>query len=236
MKILLIDTCGATGSVALADSALDPPVLATELLPGRSFSERLVPAMRSLLVRGEAQGGRPMLDAIVVVNGPGSFTGVRVGVSAAKGLCEALDVPLIAVSRLAVLARLAERSPAAADRRPVWVLLDAGRDELYCGVYSGGVCVREALLTYEEVLASCVDSLIVTSEHSVAHALTSLSPRLLPWPTAGDALPLALERVREGAFDDPALVDANYLRRTDAEIFSRPKPNVPAEAAPEKVQ
>ena len=105
MKILLIDTCGATGSLALADSAR-PPAVAT--LPGRSAAERLVPAIHSLA----AQAGIALhsLDAVAVVHGPGSFTGVRVGLSAAKGLCHALNLPLVAISRLAVLASLANSS------------------------------------------------------------------------------------------------------------------------------
>src|SRR5271169_6728604 len=102
MRILLIDTAGAEGSVALGDTESSPVVVASEVLPGRTSSERLVPAVRKLL---EERGWRLRdLAAVVVVHGPGSFTGVRVGVSAAKGLSEAGGVPLIAVSRLALLA------------------------------------------------------------------------------------------------------------------------------------
>jgi tRNA threonylcarbamoyladenosine biosynthesis protein TsaB len=236
MKILLIDTCGAVGSVALADTAFDLPTLATELLPGRTFSERLVPAVRKLL-SPETHGGAIALDAIAVVHGPGSFTGVRVGVGAAKGLSEALGVPLIALSRLAVLARLALPAPTVSTQT-VYALLDAGRGEFYCGEYSAGVCVREVLLDPEEVPVVCENGLVVTCESAVAHALRELAPTLLSEPTAGDALPLALERIRTGSFDDPALLDANYLRRTDAEIFSRPKPTASpgAEAAPQAVR
>ena len=49
-----------------------------------------------------------------------------------------------------------------------------------------------------------------------------LRPRLVEEPLAGDALPFAVERIRAGEFDDAATVDANYLRRTDAEIFAKP--------------
>ena len=102
MRFLLIDTCGSEGSVALADTELAEAVVAAEVLPGRTASERLVPAVRRVM---EARGWRLRdLTAVVVVHGPGSFTGVRVGLSAAKGLSEAGGVPLIAVSRLALLA------------------------------------------------------------------------------------------------------------------------------------
>ena len=125
MKILLIDTCGATGSVALADTDSESVVVASATLPGRTASERLVPAIKDLAARGGI--GLPSLDAVAVVHGPGSFTGVRVGLSAAKGLCEALGLSLVAISRLAVLAHLAQ---AAAGTR-IYTLLDAGRGEFY---------------------------------------------------------------------------------------------------------
>src|ERR1700692_505440 len=100
MRVLLIHTAGGEGSVALAETKAAQAIVATEVLPGRSSSERLVPAVRRLM---EGLGWRlGELAAVVVVDGPGSFTGVRVGLSAAKGLSEAGGVGLIAVSRLAL--------------------------------------------------------------------------------------------------------------------------------------
>src|ERR1700743_2272341 len=124
MRILLIDTAGGEGGVALADTEFEPAVVAVEMLPGRTSSERLVPAVRRLM---EGRGWKlGELAAVVVVDGPGSFTGVRVGLSAAKGLCEASGVPLIAVSRLALLAASID-----GEGRPVHAVLDAGRGEFY---------------------------------------------------------------------------------------------------------
>jgi tRNA threonylcarbamoyladenosine biosynthesis protein TsaB len=127
-------------------------------------------------------------------------------------------VGLIAVSRLALLAA------AAGDvKEQVCAVLDAGRGEFYCGLYVGRRCVREALLSLEEVAAAARDaSAVVVSEPAVAAALVALKPRLVAEPVAGDALQFAVERVRGGQFDDVATVDANYLRRTDAEIFAKP--------------
>src|ERR1039457_2601096 len=106
MKILLIDTCGEIGSVALADTGAGTAALTAATIAGRSASERLLPAIQELA----AARNSPLqsLGAVAVVHGPGSFTGVRVGLSAAKGLCEALNLPLIAISRLAVLAHPGE--------------------------------------------------------------------------------------------------------------------------------
>lgn len=213
MRFLLIDTCGSEGSVALADTELADAVVAVEVLPGRTASERLVPAVRRVM---ETCGWRlGELTAVVVVHGPGSFTGVRVGLSAAKGLSEAGGVPLIGVSRLALLAACAEGDV-------VHAVLDAGRGEFYFGEYAGHECLREALVTGEEVLAAAGETVVVC-EAKVAEALAELKPRVVAEPRAEGALPFAVERAAAGRFDDAALLDANYLRRTDAEIFAKPK-------------
>jgi tRNA threonylcarbamoyladenosine biosynthesis protein TsaB len=214
MRLLLIHTAGNEGSVALAE---EREIVAAEDLPGRSSSERLVPAVRRLM---ELQGWNLRdLTAVVVVHGPGSFTGVRVGLSAAKGLSEAGGIPLIAISRLALLAATAGKSD-----ETVHAVLDAGRGEFYYGEYAGHRCLREALFSHEEVSAAVPDSgLVVVSEEKVVEMLSELHPRFVDEPAAGDALPLALERISGNEFDDAALLDANYLRRTDAEIFATPK-------------
>jgi tRNA threonylcarbamoyladenosine biosynthesis protein TsaB len=215
MRILLIHTAGAEGSVALADTDAVPAVVATEVLPGRSSSERLVPAMRRLL---ESRGWKlGELSAVVVVHGPGSFTGVRVGVSAAKGLSEARGVPVIAVSRLALLAASIDGGGEA-----VRAVLDAGRGEFYYGEYVGRRCVCEKLMRGEDLVAAVAGGVVVVCEPKVAEALVGLKPTIVEEPAAGDALPLALERIGAGEFDDVATLDANYLRQTDAEIFAKP--------------
>ena len=238
MKILLIDTCGASGSIALAGAAPSPAALS---LPGRSAAERLVPAIQSLV----AGLGLSLaeLDAVAVVHGPGSFTGERVGLSAAKGLCHALNLPLVAISRLAVLASLAQPPagvphPSQSHRDPgsltaslagwggwvVHALLDAGRGEFYSGLYANGLCLRESLQPRDQLLAEAgrePQQLFVVCEPAVAQSIAELAPQLVAEPTAASALPLALARIQQRAFDDPATIDANYLRRTDAEIFAK---------------
>jgi len=228
MSILLIDTCGATGSIAFAPSVsrlADGPApagIACATFPGRTASERLVAEVRSLV--GPDLGS---LAAVAVVHGPGSFTGVRVGLSAAKGLCEALGLPLVAISRLAVLAHRA-MPPAG---RTVFPLLDAGRGEFYLGQYRDGLCLGERLVTRDQLRAAANAAkdlageppLVVAFEGLVADAVRDLQPRLIAEPGLVDALPIALDRIKAHSFDDTAAIDANYLRRTDAEIFARPR-------------
>jgi tRNA threonylcarbamoyladenosine biosynthesis protein TsaB len=222
MRLLLIHTSGSEASVALADTSLKQAIVATEALPGRTSSERLVPTVRRLMA---SLAWKPReLTALVVVHGPGSFTGVRVGLSAAKGISEAAGVPLIAVSRLALLAAAAGEGAAT-----VHAVLDAGRGESYYGEYSGHCCVREALLSEAEVKSAANGGIVVVCEAKVAEALPELHPRIVQEPSAGEALPFAIERIAAGDFDDVAKLDANYLRRTDAEIFAKPKAKSAAE-------
>jgi tRNA threonylcarbamoyladenosine biosynthesis protein TsaB len=212
---LLINTASGVGSVALADTELSEAIVATKVLPGRTSSERLVPAVRRLM---EARGWKlNELSAVVVVHGPGSFTGVRVGLSAAKGLSEAGGVPLIAVSRLALLAARVDGKGS-----PVHAVLDAGRGEFYYGEYVGQRCLREKLMGAQDVLTSAEGGLVVVCEEKVAEALVGMRPQMMDEPLAGDALPFAAERMKTGDFDDVTTIDANYLRRTDAEIFAKP--------------
>jgi len=215
MRLLLMDTCGAEGSVALADTDRGG-VFAGELLPGRSASERLLPVVKEML---KAAGwSLSDVDAVAVVHGPGSFTGVRVGLSAAKGLCEAAGVGLVAISRLQVMAGLAGEL-----QGEVCAVLDAGRGEFYAGLYAAGRLVREALMSSQELRSSVNPGIkLVLCEEKVEEALRNLAPQMVHEPVAADALAIAEQRVAAKIFDDLATIDANYLRRTDAEIFAKP--------------
>src|ERR1700722_643818 len=108
------DTCGPAGSVALGRiEGKKARILGQKELAGRSYSATLIASVGDLLA--EQAEKLASLHAIVVVNGPGSFTGVRVGLSAVKGLAEPAQIPVIAVSRLAVLAAKAGVRSAAID-------------------------------------------------------------------------------------------------------------------------
>jgi tRNA threonylcarbamoyladenosine biosynthesis protein TsaB len=203
MIVLAIDTCGASGTVALG--RVEPgsvSVLAQTELPGKTYSAQLVPAIRAMLVDEGIEAAT--LDAILVTNGPGSFTGIRVGVSAAKGFAEALDIPLAAVSRLAVLVSKTGTNSAA---------LDAGRAELY---FRDGA--REALVASKALAPNPPASLGVCEPavHCVFPDAILVAP-----PTAADALNFAAARLLSGDFADIATLDGNYVRRSDAEIFAK---------------
>ena len=77
-------------------------------------------------------------------------------------------------------------------------------------------------MSAQDVVAAASGGLVVVCEAKVAESLAELHPRLVEEPLAGDALPFAVARVASGEFDDAATLDANYLRRTDSEIFAKP--------------
>lgn len=199
MNFLLINTCGDPGVVAIAGDA----GMAVEMMPGRGTGETLVPAVRRLIARGVK------LDGVGVVDGPGSFTGVRVGLGAAKGMCDALGVGMVAMSRLALVA---------ADGRgeEVVALLDAGRGEYYCGVYRGRLRLSEALLGLQAVREQMDGREALTCEARVAERL---GVKLVAEPGEWAMLKLMTERVAAGEWSDVETADANYLRRTDAELL-----------------
>jgi len=191
-RLLLIDTCGETAGVALC---LGPQVLGAEDLAAGEASAQIVAAVRRLL----QQAGWELaeLDAVGVVGGPGSFTGVRTGMATAKGFCEAASLQLAVVSRLEVLADAAALTDGLA-------VLDAGRGELYVRDASSG---REWVCAGDDLPMT---TSIVVAELRVAERLVAREPVLYPLHV-GDALPVVLRCVASGS-SDVALVDANYVR------------------------
>jgi tRNA threonylcarbamoyladenosine biosynthesis protein TsaB len=214
MLILSIDTCGSNGTVALARlSGNNLEIFGQSGLAGKTYSAQLVPSVRNLLAAHSVN--LSVLNAIVVTGGPGSFTGIRIGLSTAKGLAEGHDTPLLAVSRLAVLAH--RGLPPHQEVRAA--ALDASRREFYFGDYSDS-SINEALITpdhFRQLSATFGQSLAVCEESARALAPNAT---FVPPPTAADALSFALPRLRARDFNDPLTLDGNYLRRSDAEIFA----------------
>jgi tRNA threonylcarbamoyladenosine biosynthesis protein TsaB len=224
--LLAIDTCGPSGSVALGRiPGRDLEILGQTELAGRTYSATLASAVADLLSTAGLHLG--LLDAIVVVNGPGSFTGVRVGVSAAKGLAQGAGIPVVAISRLEVLSRKSGVPSAA---------LDAHRGEVYLRLEHGLDRTARApveVLAGPEQLAAIEPppTRIAVCDEAAAALLARVWPRTqlvtTPPPLASDALRPGESRLIAGAAVDLALLDGHYLRRSDAEIFGA---GVPVEA------
>jgi len=212
--LLGIDTCGPSGSVALGRLGGERvEVLGQTELAGRSYSSTLVAAVGELLASNGADV--KALGAIVAVHGPGSFTGVRVGLSAAKGLAEAADIPVAAVSRLALLARKAGVPSSA---------LDAHRHEIFLRLGRPGRDPQELLAGTQELASIHLPPApVAVCDEDAAALIAEAWPDVelihVPPPTAADALALAAPQILAGEFADLALLDGHYLRRSDAEIF-----------------
>jgi tRNA threonylcarbamoyladenosine biosynthesis protein TsaB len=240
MLLLVVDTAGPSGGVLLAKGNETEPVEdpsnnpAIEVLDAidlhpRQFSAELIPAIAELLRMNERRLAD--LDAFAVVSGPGSFTGLRVGLSAVKALAEATGKPILTLSRLAIMASIAAMLPfSGVGDEIVQIVLDAGRGEFYHGVYRNGGKKRvEESFDTLDVLAQKIDQQagqVVVSEESVKTAFHSVARSRLfevPVPCVRDALPLAVDEWRASRFHDPVSVDANYLRRSDAVVLVRTK-------------
>jgi len=216
MYLLGIDTCGPSGSVALGRLTTgEPDLIAQRELAGRTYSASLVAAAQGLLA-GQAIRVRD-LGCIVVVNGPGSFTGVRVGLSAAKGLAEGAGIPVVPVSRLRVLAAKAGVPCAALDahRHEVFLRVTETRTEPFGA--------RELLAGAKDLAQMDAPPKIAVCDSQAEELLGRLWPaaqleRVLP-PSASNALSVAAPVVAACKFADVALLDGHYLRRSDAEIF-----------------
>lgn len=218
MWLLALETTSAHGSLALLE---DGALRAARDLEAGRYSTQLFTALSELAAA--AGLSLSQVEAYAVANGPGSFTGVRVGLTAVKGLIEVWHRPAIAVSTLAAVAALAETDA------PVLAALDAARGEVYWGHYSRrrveeglescerfGARVRASGLlvaTPHEALRSALQECIGADQ---AGRITLVSRRLAP--AVGR---IGWERLAREGSADALRLDANYIRRSDAEIFHR---------------
>jgi tRNA threonylcarbamoyladenosine biosynthesis protein TsaB len=202
--LLLIDTCGETAGVALFKGKT--ALVSSDFERGHASSQ-IVAAVRDLL----DQSGLRLadLDGISVVSGPGSFTGVRTGLAVTKGLCEAVSLPLLTVSRLEVLAE-------AADMHNGYAVLDAGRGQLYIRDVVTG---HEWLSDADDFRSMSEDKEVAVAESLVAERLVGI--RIVHRPlNTGDSIYAALRCFASGGAD-AALAEANYVR-AESEIYRKP--------------
>ena len=223
MLLLATDTSGAHGSIALADceSGKDPAIVELVPLTAGAFSAQLVPEIAALLNKHGFT--RHQLGAFAVASGPGSFTGLRVGLAAIKAFAEVLEKPIAAVSLLEAVAS-ESRTPG-----KILAALDAGRKEVYLAEFAGQgrerraisqslvsrtQCFREATLT------------LVTPDRELTEAARAegLEVEEVRRPQSDVIACLGWQKIQLGETVSPEELEANYLRRSDAEIFARPRP------------
>ena len=209
--LLALDTTSEYGSIALAEGAELIEEAAVHSPDG--FAHVLFDEIQNLLARHRLN--LRDLDGFASASGPGSFTGVRVGLTAVKGLAEACGRRVVAVSNLEALAWFGTRPL----RAPV---LDARRGEIYGAVYDSDlrrVC-QEVVVPFNHWITNLPtgDLEIVTNGFEVpspAGFPVVLAPRSLARAIAS----IAAARFALGRANDPAEIDANYVRRSDAELL-----------------
>jgi tRNA threonylcarbamoyladenosine biosynthesis protein TsaB len=228
--LLTTNTSDKNGSLALAlatDGNPEVKLIEAVALAGGTFSAQLVPQIAALLAKhGYTKAD---LSAFAVVSGPGSFTGLRVGLAAIKALAEILQKPIAAVSLLEAVARLSGK------RGRFLAVLDAGRKEIYVGDYELADTPRmhsERLLTRDEFLAELsavkaggAGNPLVTPDTALAEILRSAGVPCdhIAYPPAEVIALLGWQHIQRGQTVRPEDLEANYIRRSDAEIFSQPR-------------
>jgi tRNA threonylcarbamoyladenosine biosynthesis protein TsaB len=223
MLLLSVDTSGKQGSIALAIAGAtdgdDFEVIEIAPLVGGTFSAQLIPQIVELLSRNRFT--KSDIGALAAASGPGSFTGLRIGLAAVKALAEVLDRPIAAVSLLEVCVF------ASGAQGKIMAALDAGRSDVYVGEYKipavPGQVPREHILTRSEFLAQAKGWTVVTPDSVLSEAAgaAGLSVSTLPPISAAAVARLGWRKIQSGETVTPEQLEANYIRRTDAEMLEK---------------
>jgi tRNA threonylcarbamoyl adenosine modification protein YeaZ len=231
--ILAIDTCDSRGSVAVLQDSTVVHVIPHDA--AQDYSAWLLPAVNAAL--DQAHRKISDIDVYAIACGPGSFTGVRAGLTAVKAWAEVHDRRIAAVSRLAALA-----SPSTGQHSWVASFTDAHRGQVFGGLYRRGT--RDLQLVDQEVVMEPSGFVGWAESQSSGDHIDWISPdpvcltQTPAWQVrreAGDTMqldasPLApaigrigFHQANSGQLVDALGLDANYVRRPDAELFWKSK-------------
>src|ERR1700730_1335412 len=234
MLILAIDTSTRTGSAAILR---DSEVLAE--ISGYDEAHYSSRVFRDIaLLQDRTNCRMNQIDVFAVAAGPGCFTGLRVGLTAVKAWAEVHRKPIAAISGLEAIAAeaLANGAPSVASASFIAPFLDARRGQLFGAIYlrMPGDSMDLALASDESILSLDEFLELVKGKSSESVQLVSPTPDLLPATRLSEVLPdarivqvspalapaigrLGWERAKRGALIDAMGLDANYVRRSDAE-------------------
>lgn len=212
--ILSIDTTSEFGSIALTEG--DRTIEEIPLHSPDGFGHILFQRIEQLLARHEVHVNR--MDCFAAASGPGSFTGVRVGLTAVKGLAEASGKRVVVVSNLRALAFFGT-APLRA------TVLDARRGEVYGAVYNDRleIVAPEVVVKFPAWVKTLPQNGLEFIAIDFSPFQASVDPNI-PVITAPRVLAAAIGHIAfadcvDGRARDPAEIDANYVRRSDAELF-----------------
>ena len=228
MRVIAIETATMAGSIAIIDAAR---VISEITLNARAtHSERLMAAIDRLL--GDSGLAIDDMDGVAVSIGPGSFTGLRIGLSAAKGLSYASGKPLIGIPTLDALALNMTFS-----RYLICPIQDARKGEVYTALYRPGDNSPEKMTDDMAVDPSALAGMITQKTVFLGDGvnryrellmkqlgeLYNEAPIPLQLPRASNVAMLALKRLEKGDTDDPFTMIPRYIRKSEAEIRWREK-------------
>jgi tRNA threonylcarbamoyladenosine biosynthesis protein TsaB len=232
LKILAVDSSSMTGSVALC---CDEVLVAESLLNVRStHSEKLLQQIDLLL--NQAGWQLADLDVFVVVTGPGSFTGLRIGIATVKGLAQVADKPVVPVSSLQTIAMNLPLSP-----YPVCAFLDARKQEVYTQLFEWDrnlgpiACGESAVLPPQQVLDALTGDVAfvgdgVLSYRQLIDDCLGMRAHFPAAPAhqlrASHAAWLGLKMWQTGQTQSAADIVPTYIRPSDAELNLSHKRNI----------
>ncbi len=221
--ILTIQTASPGGSLAITDG--ERLLAEINLDIRKTPTEWLLQSIEDLLTKADL--AKDALDAIGVVVGPGSFTGLRVGMATAKGLSLATGCPLLGISSLRCLAMQLPFTSL-----PVCVMLDARKQEVYAALFSwqGGYphpVAKERVIKPEILLSEITDETLFVGNGALVYRplivrqlaeRAHFAPAFLNLPRAAAAAALALHEWQSGRTFSADELMPSYLRPTEAEI------------------
>lgn len=220
MKLLAIDTSSPVASVAVMDDG----VLIGEYVinNGKTHSQIIVPLVSDVLEKIGISIAD--IDVFVTSLGPGSFTGLRIGVATVKSFAQALNKPIIGVSSIEGLAA----GVTIAEDVNVCPIMDARRGNVYNGVYRNGVCVKSDRLICLDELISELDGekTVFVGDGVLKHKDTIVSrmgesalilPEYLSMLRASSIAAMAYKRAINGDYDDLYSLEPIYVRASQAE-------------------
>lgn len=210
--ILNIETATKNCSVAIAQDG--KTLLCKQIAEsGYSHAEKLHVFIEELLL--ELQLNYKDLNAIAVSQGPGSYTGLRIGISAAKGLCYALDIPLIAVDTLEILARQLQVSEGY-----IVPMIDARRMEVYSAIFDAQyqkLRETQAEIITEDSFATLEGTVYFVGDSTEKCAATLTQPNFIfkdniIYPSANEMSQLSDEKYKKNDTVDVAYFEPYYLK------------------------
>ena len=222
MKILAIDTSTASGSIALLED--NQLIAETTTHIQKTHAERLLPSIKNLF---DTIGARiEEVDGFALTTGPGSFTGLRIGLSTIKGLAWSLNKPVVGVSTLEAMAMNIPYAD-----KPICPVLDARKKEVYAGIYKFQDAECSCIMPDTAISPTALIERIQEPTIFIGDGIQVFKSQILNlksqiliaplhlWPVkAFNIGMLSLQRFRRGEVISPENIKLNYLRPSEAEV------------------